>query len=562
MNKKGEINMADEKKGKFRKLVIFAIAMGLCLTAIQIGAMSTTRSSEEFVRKISWNNAPTPEKLAMKESGVPLTSKYISLPTDMPIVSTEDSEIHPTLAMYGDGLLFGGYTRSLSLFETNINFIYSGDGGSTWEPASGLNPELGLLDYLAVDYMGTGNAVVVTFQPDPSEADGSGQWRIIMTDPLDTETWDGAMWDWTSHGYSDLKNPDIAGYDFNGEGPLGYYGWMIGTVSNSGYGYEDAPTFYFANGETENSGWIWSWGDSGSTSTHSSVDIDRSNGMMYSAWEYYNETADVQDILLANGYLEDYLAGDYHDWGPDPTWTYLGGSERNKNPDVAAVNGYVYVACQADIAIPGKEDIICFYSQDGGETWGVSNVALNSAQNEMYPSVVAYGEGASITYVVDGDLYVSHTDDGGVTWDTPEKVNDGTGTVSMEYGTAEITTSGHTLWTDTRNGNADIYYENVGMPSSPMITIQSISGGFGVSAVVANVGTAEATDVHWSIDLDGSVFIGAHKEGTISSLAAGNSETVKAGFVFGLGKATITVTAGGATETAEGTVLGPFVLGL
>jgi hypothetical protein len=554
--------MSNEKKRKLRKLVIFAIAMGLCLTAIQIGAMSTTHSSEEFVRKISWNNVPTPEKLVMKESGIPLTSKHMFLPTDVPVVSTEDSEIHPTLTMYGDGLLFGGYTRSLSLFETNIDFIYSGDGGSTWEYANGLNPELGLLDYLAVDYMGTGNAVVVTFQPDPSEADGSGQWRIIMTDPLDTETWDGAMWDWTSHGYSDLKNPDIAGYDFNGEGPSWYYGWMIGTISNSGSGYEDGPTFYFANGEEDGSGWLWSWGDPESTSTHSSVDIDRSNGMMYSAWEYYNETTGARDIQLANGLLEDYLAADYGDWGPYPTWQFLGGSESNKNPDVAASNGYVYVACQADVTIPGKEDIICFYSHDGGSTWGVGNVAIDSVQNEMYPSIVAYGEGASITYVADGDLYVSHTDDGGVTWDTPEKVNDGTGTASMEYGTAEITTSGHTLWTDTRNGNDDIYYENVGMPSSPMIAIQSVSGGFGVSAVVANVGTAEATDVQWSIDLDGSVFIGAHKEGTISSLTAGGSETVKAGFVFGLGKATITVTAGGATKTAEGTVLGPFVIGL
>jgi len=554
--------LSNKKKEKLRKLVIFTIAMGLCLTAIQISAMSTTHSSEEFVRHLSWNSVPTPEKLVMTESEVPLTSKHMFLPTDIPVASTDDLEIHPTLTTYGDGLIFGGYTRKLSMFETNIDFIYSGDGGSTWELANGLNPELGLLDYVAMDYMGTGNAVVVTFQPDPSEADGSEQWRIIMADPLDTETWDGAAWDWTSHGYSDLKNPDIAGYDFNGEGPSWYYGWMIGTLSNSGLGYEDGPAFYFANGEDEASGWVWSWGDSGSTSIHSSVDIDRSNGMMYSAWEYYNETTGARDIQLANGYLEDYLAADYNNWGPNPTWTYLGGSESNKYPDVAAVNGYVYVVCQADVTIPGKEDIICFYSHDGGSTWGVGNIAIDSMQNEMYPSVVAYGEGASITYVVDGDLYVTHTDDGGVTWDTPEKINDESGTVSMEYSAVEIATYGNTLWTDERNGNDDIYYENVGMPPTPMVKIQSVSGGFGVSAVVVNDGTADATDVQWSIDLDGLVFIGAHKEGTISSLAAGDSETVKAGFVFGLGKAMITVAADGATKTAEGTVLGPFVIGV
>jgi len=40
--------MLSKKKETFGKLVIFAIAMGLCLTAIQIGAMSTTISSPEL----------------------------------------------------------------------------------------------------------------------------------------------------------------------------------------------------------------------------------------------------------------------------------------------------------------------------------------------------------------------------------------------------------------------------------------------------------------------------------------------------------------------------------
>jgi len=552
--------MSNEKKGKLRKLVIFAIAMGLCLTAIQIGAMPTIHSSEDFVRKISWNNVPIPKKLEMKENEISLTAEHGFLPADIPGVSTDDLEIHPALTTYGNGLLFGGFTRKISMFETNIDFIYSGDGGSTWEIPSGLNPELGFIEYVAMDDLGNGNAIVVTFQPDPSEADGAEQWRIIMTDPLDTETWDGGVWDWADFGFSDIKNPDIAGYDFNGEGPSWYYGMMVGTISNTGRGFEDAAALFFANGEDESRGWLWDWSDSNAASTHSSVDIDRSNGMMYSAWEYHNETTGAVDIQLANGYLEDYMAADYQDWGPYPTWQHLGGSESNKYPDVAASNGYVYVACQADFIIPGKEDIICFYSHDGGSTWGIGNVAVDSAKDERYPSVVAYGEGASVTYTVDGDLYVSHTDDGGLTWDTPEKINEGTGTVTTEYGASEITLSGHTLWTDTRNGNEDIYYENVGMPPTPIITIQSLSGGFGASAVVANVGTAVATDVQWSIDLDGSVFIGAEKEGTISSLAVGSSETVKTGFVFGLGKATIKVTVGGATKTAEGTVIGPFVI--
>jgi hypothetical protein len=77
------------------------------------------------------------------------------------------------------------------------------------------------------------------------------------------------------------------------------------------------------------------------------------------------------------------------------------------------------------------------------------------------------------------------------------------------------------------------------------------------------VGTADATNVQWSIDLEGGlVIIGKHADGTISTLAAGATQTVKIGFVLGIGGVTITAAAGGSTKTASGTVLGPLVIGV
>jgi len=57
------------------------------------------------------------------------------------------------------------------------------------------------------------------------------------------------------------------------------------------------------------------------------------------------------------------------------------------------------------------------------------------------------------------------------------------------------------------------------------------------------------------------VFLGSSKEGSID-IPAGEKVTVKTGLVLGLGGVTITVTCGGATKTADGTILGPLIIGL
>jgi hypothetical protein len=234
------------------------------------------------------------------------------------------------------------------------------------------------------------------------------------------------------------------------------------------------------------------------------------------------------------------------------------------DPYVAASGNNVAIVYMTTDNIFGDWDIRCAYNDgvipaEGAEyTWKTSVVAEGHPTDEVYPAVAVNGNTVTVAYIAEGNLFIIKSEDRGATWGEPEQMNEVDGTVVEEVKSVDLISSA-VVWTDNRDGDKNIYFAD--MPA-PMVTVQSVSGGFGVSAVVANVGTADATDISWSIDLDGLVFIGAHTEGTISSLAAGGSETVKAGFVFGLGKATITVTAGGATKTAEGTVLGPFVIGL
>lgn len=105
---------------------------------------------------------------------------------------------------------------------------------------------------------------------------------------------------------------------------------------------------------------------------------------------------------------------------------------------------------------------------------------------------------------------------------------------------------------------------NDGLPR-PRIEIGDIKGGLGISASLENEGDADATNVNWSISVNGGLlnFINVQTDGN-EPLAMGEKTTVKTDkFIFGLGNVEITVGATYAnTWTGNGFVFGPFVLGI
>jgi len=123
------------------------------------------------------------------------------------------------------------------------------------------------------------------------------------------------------------------------------------------------------------------------------------------------------------------------------------------------------------------------------------------------------------------------------------------------------------------NGASTVYWDDLSVwatpaPAEPKLEIGTITGGFGVKASVNNTGTGDATNVQWTIALDGKlIFLGKSSTDTIASLAAGGNEPIKTGFIFGIGKTNILVSATcdeGKTvqKSATAFVLGPFVLGV
>ena len=203
----------------------------------------------------------------------------------------------------------------------------------------------------------------------------------------------------------------------------------------------------------------------------------------------------------------------------------------------------------------------CAYSSDDGETWDTSTVASGG-----FPDICAVGTTLYATYISGGNLFKVVSEDGGVTWGQAEQVNDVDGTVAAMENSVDIHKAG-IVWVDERGEDWDIYYEGLVSVPEPELDIEQISGGIGVSAVVTNNGDAEATNVDWSITLDGTVFLGKEKTGTIPSIAVGDSVQIKSGFPLGFGSINIAINAESAegasdTATASGKLLLFFVTGL
>lgn len=85
--------------------------------------------------------------------------------------------------------------------------------------------------------------------------------------------------------------------------------------------------------------------------------------------------------------------------------------------------------------------------------------------------------------------------------------------------------------------------------SEPALEITSITRPLGIKATIKNTGTVDATNVQWSINLDGGIiFFGKSMAGEETKILTNGSIDVRIPLVLGFGKTTIRV----ATSCAEG----------
>jgi len=477
-----------------------------------------------------------------------------ALGTDVPIIDTSNNEGSPSIALCSGENLIVAFDTMPDVLTSGIWFSYSTDMGNTWNLyeryIEGYDADP------AVAYRGVGNSAVACWQLGEFEA---GNVVYLMPDITDPETYGGSLWQWDdNYDFFDWHNFSIAGY-YTGDYPE-FWGVMsfVGSAN-------DEDISYFATHcpwvLTDGTKWygegyavcdaILSWNYSHTTSTS----LDPTTGRGYTVCDFFNSSVGTYSLGIIDHPIDTI-------WDDDSVWNLIEISSdfftSYSYPDISVGGGLGYIACETNEN--GNKDIVCFRSTDGFNNV-TKTFITSSPDDETNPSIVSYGDIVQCTFIKNGNLYETHSSDGGVTWSEPQQINDQDGTVETGWHFSELTRGGNVVWTDTRNGNTDIYFDSLGVPA-PVITIEEIKGGFGVTAKLTNTGGADAQDMPYTISVDGPlIFLGKETTDTVD-IPVGGEATISSGLILGIGPATITITVGGTIKTTSGFVLGPLVLGV
>jgi len=193
-------------------------------------------------------------------------------------------------------------------------------------------------------------------------------------------------------------------------------------------------------------------------------------------------------------------------WGLDIRLTdYTYSSE---SPSVAVSGSVVHVVWQ-DYR-NGNTEIYYKRSTDAGISWGTDTQLTNNTSGSNYPSVTVSGSVVHVVWFDDRDgnteIYYKRSTDGGVSWGTDIRLTNNTaGSYSPSVAVSGLVV--HVIWEDTRDGNMEIYYkrspdEGVSWGADTRMT-NNTAMSFSPSVAVSG----SVVHVVWTDDRDGNAEI-------------------------------------------------------
>jgi hypothetical protein len=559
--------MRSMKKPTYILAITLVIAGLMILPGAVIGAPEKTNAN--IIEKTNFSVMAS-EPMPLQKISRTIRSTVAPISTDVQVFVSELTNQNPGIATDGFGNVVA-FTEETDGSTTSLFGRWSTDSGANFGSDVAGWPFDFACKWPKFDYYGSGKQAWGTLTPAPEE---SGVARYIgladFTDPTVInpncpDGWDAFYVDWAGSSLAahDIDSSDVACYANTSHIPNPEFFGLVAITGDQEYssGPEDNDmmfSYFTAGGQVQ----IIFFNNMDEDVFNMKSDIDQTTGKFYMCMDYENHATYADGTTISYTTISTNVNWWQTGWGGKYFQGLL-------NADIVAFNKTVYIVGEKDNG--GQKDIVCFHSSNSGMSF-TETVVSDDTADETFPAVTLAetDEGIVVvaSYIRGGDMYVSTSPDGGVTWtEQTDAINDQAGTVVNQYNTQSLD-GPFTVWTDNRNTPTEIYFDVTLIPAKkPILDIPTISGGVGVNAVIGNTGEADATNVAWTIHVTGGILgkIDKTVTGTIPTLAIGAEEAVKTGLFLGLGTISIEASAtcdegSSDTATASGKILLFFVI--
>jgi hypothetical protein len=339
--------------------------------------------------------------------------------------------LHPGLGDNGKAMLALGY--EYGEYDTLVYWQGSGDSGNTWTTASFWSFSGGSASYPSVDYWGKDTTFCGTLVPPSVYYSGAPNFLVRMYNAVNPSGYAGNYWNWSSYGWHDMKMVDIACSRQTDDWKWGFQS-MVHSTTYTTPAILDGPFIFYPTSSAGQAGISWYNGLDGCNTT--TCDLDKATHKSYAVYDWYNSPESFWQLFVRQDNAANW---DDNIFPAGYTFT-TADSSSVQFPAVASYNGNVIVVAEnytdADTV---DKDIIYWNTYDGNVANFLSGVVTGTANAERFPRIQhVTGITFIVTFIQDGALFATVTQDAGNTWGTPVQVSLPGDTVISEYRSVDI----------------------------------------------------------------------------------------------------------------------------
>jgi len=265
-------------------------------------------------------------------------------------------------------------------------------------------------------------------------------------------------WDWSKYDFYNFSDPDIV-YHYKTNVP--YIICSVGSTTYNEGPCNESLMFFFANQYLPETGAILNWEPEFEYCSNVSITMDEESKKLYGICEI--KDGNDQDLLFFYGTHtvdneeEQYMSLIYFNKS-------LNGSENLMHPHIFVDNNKIYIVAESD-----QDGIVLFTSSTSfiQFTKKIVDVSMTS----RYPLIYVNDTRIFCTFVNQGNIYLTSSSIGGVSWDIPIQLNSQDNSVVEKYRFADFPNKNLIVWTDNRDGNYNQYLCKLGQPELNLFVI-------------------------------------------------------------------------------------------